>query len=61
MARIAFNIKGAAKTASVTEEIIIEAVKRHELIARRIGGKRAVILGVDILAWLLTYPDYLGG
>jgi hypothetical protein len=59
MGRIAYTIAGAAKTASVTEEIIVAAVKDHKLIARRIEGKRAVILGTDIQAWLEGRPSYL--
>ena len=59
MRRIAYTIAGAASAASVTEEIIVKAVKRHELIARRIEGKRAVILDSDIQAWLEAKPSYL--
>lgn len=58
MARIAFSIKGAARTAAVTEEIIVAAVKNRDLIARRIEGKRIVILASDIAAWLKAKPSY---
>jgi hypothetical protein len=60
MSRIAFNITGAAGVAAVTEDIIIAAVKRRELIARRVEGKRTVILGTDIQAWISHMPSYLG-
>ena len=59
MRRIAYTIADAATAASVTEEIIVTAVKRHELIARRIEGHRAVILDSDIQAWLESKPSYL--
>jgi hypothetical protein len=59
MGRIAFTIKGAAKTASVTEDMIVAAVKSRELIARRIEGKRTAILATDIQAWLEKLPSYL--
>lgn len=59
MGRIAFTIKGAAKTASVTEEIIVDAVKSGDLIARRIEGKRIAILATDIREWLEKFPSYI--
>lgn len=59
MGRIAYTIAKAAHAASVTEEIIVAAVRDHELIARRIEGKRAVILATDIQAWLEGKPSYL--
>ena len=58
MNKIAYTIKGAAKVASVTEDIIVTAVKRNELVARRIEGKRAVLLATDIQAWLENKPSY---
>ena len=59
MRRIAYTIADAAQAASVTEEMIVKAVKHHELIARRIEGKRAVILDSDIQTWLEGKPSYL--
>ena len=59
MRRIAYTIAGAASAASVTEEIIVRAVKQHELIARCIEGERAVILDSDIQVWLEGKPNYL--
>ena len=58
LGRIAFSIKGAAKAASVTESVIIAAVKANVLRARRIDGDKAVILNTDIKAWLETLPDF---
>jgi hypothetical protein len=64
MSKIAYNIAGAAKAASVTEFVIVEAVKQRELVSRRIDGvrregKRVVILRSDIQAWLKSKADYM--
>lgn len=59
MGRIAYTIAGAAKAASVTEEIIIDAVKQGELVARRVCGKRTVLLASDLQAWLENKPSYV--
>ena len=59
MGRIAYTIAGAADAASVPEDIIVTAVQRRELVARRVKGKRAVILATDIQAWVESMPSYL--
>jgi hypothetical protein len=59
MGKVAYTIAGAAKAASVTEDIIVSAVKAGDLIARRLEGKRAVILRKDIQGWLEQLPSYI--
>jgi len=58
LGKIAYTIEGAAAAASVSEAVIIDAVKANQLIARRIDTDKAVIMHRDIETWLGTLPNF---
>ncbi|GGF11319.1 hypothetical protein GCM10011399_01420 [Subtercola lobariae] len=53
---VAYSVKGAAKTAAISEQTVVMAIRNGELIARRVAGK-IVIVKRDIKSWLNSCPD----
>lgn len=53
--KLAFSPNSAAQVTGVGRTKIFEAIKEHQLIARKLG-RRTIILRDDLLAWLLALP-----
>lgn len=53
--RIAYDLKGAARAASVSERTLHLAMRSGALPARKLGRK-IMIMHEDIHAWLLSLP-----
>lgn len=54
--RLAFSVLEAARAAAVGRSTVYEAIRNHELIARK-AGRRTVILAADLTAWLQALPS----
>jgi excisionase family DNA binding protein len=54
-APLAYGIEAACEAAGVKRDTIYRAIRRGELIARKIGT-RTVILADDLRAWLASMP-----
>jgi excisionase family DNA binding protein len=53
--KLAFSPNAAAEATGVGRTKIFEAIKEHQLKARKFG-RRTIILRDDLLAWLLALP-----